>query len=314
MQSIARRAGPWALAGSLVFAAGCATRSADIHPRPTDPAAYAGWTCERLADEIDTVQQRAADVAYAVDARVGNNMIALGVGVTVFWPALLAMRPVGLEADELAMLKGRFEAMRQVSARRGCGADEPALLVAALAQRPLAPGDRLVYEERSGRHGGVHELGMRVAALGSDRIEFALDRDGRVLSQRWHQDLAGNTLSDGTPALVGWQRLLPARLELGQVVAGELSTAQSPAGAARVRGQVVAIGPQRIGERVFDVAVIELFGDAPAAAGEPGASARLDGVMAVDRRSGVLLRLELRCENSRFSLRRRLLRVETASH
>lgn len=313
MQSLARRAGPWALACSLALVAGCATRSADIRPRPTDPAAYAGWTCERLAEEIDTVQQRAADVAYAVDARVGNNMIALGVGVTVFWPALLAMRPVGLEADELALLKGRFEAMRQVSARRGCAVDDPAMLVASRTSRPLAPGDRLVYEERTGSPGGVHELGMRVAALRADRIEFALDRDGHVLPQRWQQDRVGNALTDSAPALVGWQRLLQPRLELGQVIAGELSSTHAPAGAARVRGQVVAIGPQRVGDRVFDAAVIELFGDAPAVAGEPGASARLDGVMAVDRHSGVLLRLELRCDNSRFALRRRLLRVETAS-
>jgi hypothetical protein len=32
--------------------------------------------------------------------------------------------------------------------------------------------------------------------------------------------------------------------------------------------------------------------------------------MAVDRSSGLLLRLELRCANPEFSLRRRLMRVE----
>jgi hypothetical protein len=41
-------------------------------------------------------------------------------------------------------------------------------------------------------------------------------------------------------------------------------------------------------------------------------STRLDGVMAVDRRSGLLLRLELRCANPSFALRRRLVRVEQA--
>ena len=38
----------------------------------------------------------------AVDERAGNNILALGVGVAVFWPALFAMRPAGLEAAELA--------------------------------------------------------------------------------------------------------------------------------------------------------------------------------------------------------------------
>ena len=67
--------------------AACASRSVEVAPKPTDPAAYVTWDCDRLHDEIDAVQFRAADVAYAVDARAGNNLIALGLGVTVFWPA-----------------------------------------------------------------------------------------------------------------------------------------------------------------------------------------------------------------------------------
>jgi hypothetical protein len=53
--------------------------------------------------------------------------------------------------------------------------------------------------------------------------------------------------------------------------------------------------------------VIELFGDA--SLGE-GASTRLDGVMVVDRKSGVLLRLELRSGSAAYALRRTLMRIE----
>ena len=91
------------------------------------------------------MQQRAADVAYAVDTRAGHNMIALGNGVTVFWPALLAMRPDGSEAAQLAMLKARFEAMQVAASRHRCEA-----LLASAGQRdaelPVALGDRLVYD------------------------------------------------------------------------------------------------------------------------------------------------------------------------
>jgi hypothetical protein len=52
--------------------------------------------------------------------------------------------------------------------------------------------------------------------------------------------------------------------------------------------------------------VIELFGDVPMA----DHSTRLDGVMVVDRKSGVLLRLELRGGNPEFALRRTLTRIE----
>ena len=307
MFSDARVSGPWLACGVLALLAGCASPPG---PKPDEPAAYAAWNCDQLADAIDAVQQRAADVAYAVDARVGNNMIALGQGVAVFWPALMAMRPDGSEAIELAALKGRFEAMRFMADRRRCAAQE-AGAPAATRLMPVELGDRLVYENRPGHRGAAHELGMRVSALRRDQLEFILDLDGRALPQRWQQDLAGNpTMAAArTDHLLGWQRLLRRDLQLGQVLAGELDSPHEAVGAARVRGQVVAIGPQRIDDRVFDVAVIELFGDVPTNDG----STRLNGVMSVDRRSGVLLRLELRCENASYALRRRLVRVEASA-
>lgn len=297
--------------------AGCATRSADVAPRPADPEAYAGWGCERLRGEIDQVQARAADVAYAVDARVGNNMIALGVGVIVFWPALLAMRPDGDEAVELATLKGRYEALRVVSERQGCatGPGRPAADVAAGAW-PLAVGERLVYEQRIGGREGVQRLAMRLLSVPPrGGMEFALELDGQALPGTWRQDAYGNPELEGRAPQIGWRRLLRPQLQLGQVLAGELAAAGEAHPAARVRGQVVALGPQVMNGRSFDVAVIELFGDAPQVGPTretAGTSTRIDGVMAVDRRSGLLLRLELRSSNPEFALTRRLLRVETA--
>ena len=72
---------------------------------------------------------------------------------------------------------------------------------------------------------------------------------------------------------------------------------------------MIALGVQTGLGRAFDAAVIELYGDAPLA----DYSTRLEGVMVVDRKSGVLLRLELRSGSPEFSLRRVLLRVEPAA-
>ena len=300
----------------VALLAGCATRSGEVAPRATDPTAYAGWDCTRLHDEIDSVQQRAADVAYAVDSRVGNNMIALGLGVTVFWPALLAMRPDGLEATELADLKGRFEALRSMAERQSCPPPGEGMAAQRQASLPVVLGERLVYEERTTAGAPVHLLGMQVTALRRDQIEFQVDLDGKAYATAWRQDLAGNPVLESRAPLLGWRRLLKPDLTLGQVLYGELAAAEQVHAAARVRGQVVATGPQTIAGRSFDVAVIELFGEAPSAASGVGGldqtSTRLDGVMAVDRRNGLLLRLELRSGNPEFSLRRRLLRVEAA--
>ncbi len=175
------------------------------------------------------------------------------------------------------------------------------------ATLPLVCGERLGYGERVPWRGAPQELGMRVRSLKRDQIEFAVDLAGQPMPGLWRQDLAGNPQLEGRTPLIAWQRLLKPDLQLGQVLVGDLHAADDQGLPAKLRGQVVAQGVQTVAARAFDVAVIELFGDAPS--GESG-STRIDGVMAVDRRSGLLLRLELRCANAAFSLRRRLMRVE----
>jgi hypothetical protein len=298
-----------ALAAAL--AVGCATRSGNVKPEPVSPADFAGWRCDALADEADRVQQRAADVAYAVDAHVGNNVIALSLGVTVFWPALLAMRPDGPDAAELARLKGRFEALREAAVSQGCPSADtlPAAVAAGL---PLAVGERLVYEERSGPRGPAREVGLTLEALKRGHLEFALDVAGQPASRPWQQDAAGNPAGAQGSGMLYWSRLLRRDLELGDVVSGTVHEAEGAAG--RLRGQVIATGVQTRYGRPFDAAVVELFGDVPTAQPFPGASStRVDGVMVVDRKSGVLLRLELNSANPEFSVRRTLVRIEPAS-
>ncbi|MEP7280805.1 MAG: hypothetical protein ABI696_02405 [Rubrivivax sp.] len=296
----------FAVAGVVAFAAaGCASRSVNVAPLATDSAEFLGWTCPRIQDEIDVVQVRAVDVAWDVDERVGGNMIALGIGVTVFWPALLAMRSDGPEASELARLKGRFEALQIAARQRRCPPPPDSLSPERAAALPLRAGERLLYEERRGVRDPLGEIALRLVALRRNEFDFVLEAEGR--SGTWRQDLAGNIVEAPAGALL-WRRLLRPPLALGEVVAGELSISGDPTLRARMRGQVVAVGPQRVAGRVFEGVVIELFGEAPL--GE--LSTRVEGVIVVDRSSGVLLRLDLRSAQPAFRLQRRLVRVETA--
>lgn len=287
---------------------GCATRAVDVEPLPTSAAEFALWDCARIDDELDAVQQRAADLAYDVDQRVGNNIVALGVGVAVFWPALLALRPDGLEARDLARLKGRFEALRTAAGERGCpppAADLPAERAATL---PVAVGERLVYEDRIGTRQvttTTTTTTLQLLALRRDEVEFRLQQPGG--GQPWRQDRAGNVTRapDGSFA---WPRLLRHAPALGQVVSGDIVLVGDPLARARVRGQVVAIGPQWLDGRRFEAVVIELFGDAQ----RGDDSRRLDGAIVIDRHSGTLLRLDLDSAMPGFQLQRRLVRVDAA--
>ncbi len=292
------------LATSLLV--GCATRSVDVKPMPASPADFAGWSCTRIDDELDRVQQRAADVAYSVDERAGNNILALGLGVTVFWPAMLAMRPDGLEAADLARLKGRDEALRAAAGAQACSPVGLHLAAARAAGLPVGLGDRLVYEDRRSPRLAATEWSLRLAGLRRNELEFALDgADGDGV---WQQDLAGN-VTLAPRGWLQWAHLLRSELVLGQVVSGDIVIVGDPLARARMRGQVVALGPQTLAGRRFDVAVIELFGDATL--GE--SFTRVDGAIAVDRQSGVLLRLDLRCAKPAFNVQRRLTQVLPAT-
>lgn len=294
-----------ALALVAAVLAGCATRSADVKPLPADPADFMPWSCARIHDEIDLVQQRAVDVAWTVDQRLGQHVVALGLGLTVFWPALLAMQPDGADAEALAQLKGRFEALQAAAQRKGCPPPPAELAPERVAAMPVLPGERLVYEERGGVREPLQGLALTIVALRRNEIEFRLENHDAPAG--WRQDLAGNVIEAPDGALM-WRRLLRQPLVLGDVLAGDIGIGGDELARARVRGQVVAVGPQRIAGRAFDAAVIELFGDVP----QGDVSTRLDGVIVVDRASGVLLRLDLRSAEPRFRLQRRLVRVERA--
>lgn len=284
---------------------GCATRAADVQPLATNPAEFQTWSCTRMHDEMDRVQQRAVELSWIVDERAGQHVVALGIGLMVFWPALLAMRPDGEDSAELAHLKGRFEALQSAAQRNGCPPPSSEMAPDRAASMPVLPGERMVYEERATSRDALRTFTMTMTTLRRDEIEFATDAPG-VLTV-WRQDLAGNVL-EAPPGVIVWQRLLQPKMALGDVLAGHLQVSGDPLLRARVRGQVVAVGPQAIAGRPFDVAVIELFGDVPR--GET--STRLDGAMVVDRHSGLMLRLDLRSAQPLFQLQRRLVRVEAA--
>jgi hypothetical protein len=289
-----------------LLAGGCATRSGDVRPMQTNPADFAGWDCERLDVETLRVQRRAAEVAYAVDERASSNIVALGVGLTVFWPALLTMRQPGVEAEELARLKGRFDVLQAVAVGRQCPVAGPDLPARQALQLPVALGERLVYEERGDPRRASREFSLRLDALRRELLEFSAEGLPEGSGLRWVQDFAGN-VKVAPAGTLHWPHLLRLDLALGQVVAGDLTLPEDPGVRARLRGQVVAVGPQTIAARRFDAAVIELFGDAQR--GER--STRVDGVLVVDRASGVLLRLELSSAQADFNLQRRLIRLES---
>lgn len=289
------------------------------------PADFATWTCAAIHDEHEAVQRQAAGIAYGQDESALAGLSALGSGFAVHWPTLVALRPSGMDARDLQRLKARLDALQAAAATPRCAGALPPV-AQPLPGWPVLEQDRLVYEDRRGQKPAVEwELRLasreaqgwtlqgdeprpRVLAASPDAPAVPVAPGAGIGSSLWQGDRAGNLLQGPDGALV-WPLLLRPDLGLGQVTAGDMLVTGDPQARARLRGQLVAVGQQPFGDRRFDAALIELFGDAPN--GE--AYTRVEGVIVIDRRSGLLLRLDLRSAHPAFNLQRRLLRVEPAA-
>jgi len=99
----------------------CASNSSDIAAAYVSPTSYASFACPQLREEASRVSSRAALAMGTQDQRATNDKVAMGVGLVVFWPALLFTKGDGASAAEVARLKGEMEAIEQASIQKRCG-------------------------------------------------------------------------------------------------------------------------------------------------------------------------------------------------
>lgn len=114
-----RRIGVGLACGLLV--SGCASTSERIGASYVSPLTYESYDCEQILAERERIATRVHDVAGAQNRQAKNEQIATGVGLVLFWPALFML--VGPDRrEELANLKGQYEALEQASTKKRCDA------------------------------------------------------------------------------------------------------------------------------------------------------------------------------------------------
>jgi hypothetical protein len=112
-----------ALGVSPFLLGGCASSSDDIAAAYISPLAYDNYTCPQLAGEMQRISARVNQVTGSVDDRATNDKIAMGVGLVIFWPALFMLKGNGPQQQELATLKGEYDAVNQASIKNNCGSN-----------------------------------------------------------------------------------------------------------------------------------------------------------------------------------------------
>jgi len=113
---------PLAAAIAVAMAlASCAKDANQVGASYISPITYQSYTCPQLAEEAQRVSARAAETAGVQDQKATNDKVAVGVGLIIFWPALLFAKGNDENTAELARLKGQMDAIEQVSIQKRCG-------------------------------------------------------------------------------------------------------------------------------------------------------------------------------------------------
>ncbi len=123
-----------ALAIALPMLAGCfnlATRPAEITGTYTSPLQYAQYTCDQLASEVASLARRENALVAAQNQRRKSGK------VQAFW--LGYGTGDGIEASELASVRGEKEAARAAMDQKHCATAAYATPAAGTAQPVAAP-------------------------------------------------------------------------------------------------------------------------------------------------------------------------------
>ena len=111
----------WAVVACGVAVAGCAKDADQVGATYFSPVLYENYTCPQLAEEAQRVSSHAAQASGVQDQKATNDKVAMGVGLVIFWPALLFTKGNDENTAELARLKGQMDAIEQAAIKKRCG-------------------------------------------------------------------------------------------------------------------------------------------------------------------------------------------------
>lgn len=104
---------------ALSFLSACAQKSENIQASYVSPLQYNSYSCPQIEQEIARVSRKVSEISGVQDKQANKDAAALGVGLVIFWPALFFM--IGSDKkEELARLKGEYDALEQSAIQKNC--------------------------------------------------------------------------------------------------------------------------------------------------------------------------------------------------
>lgn len=98
---------------------GCATRPENISGAYVSPLTYQNYDCEQIRSELARVSRKVAELTGSQRKAANRDAVAMGVGLVIFWPALFFLMGSD-KKEELARLKGEYEALQEAAIQKKC--------------------------------------------------------------------------------------------------------------------------------------------------------------------------------------------------
>ena len=105
--------------------AGCATSPSEIPAADVSPLQYKDYDCDDIANELERIARKMNTAYMQLDKKASNDTAQAAFGI-LFWPTFFFLEGGdGPQAAEYSVLKGKFDALEQVSIKKKCGIDFP---------------------------------------------------------------------------------------------------------------------------------------------------------------------------------------------
>ncbi len=100
-------------------AAGCSSSPEKISAAYVSPIQYSPYDCDQIGMELIRVNRKVVEVSGVQKKAADRDALAMGVGLLLFWPALFILAGSD-HSDELARLKGEYEALETAAIQKKC--------------------------------------------------------------------------------------------------------------------------------------------------------------------------------------------------
>ncbi len=102
-----------------VFLASCATPPEKVSATYVSPLTYQDYSCDQVKGELQRVNRKIIEITGAQQKEANKDAVAMGVGLVLFWPALFFLMGDD-KKDELARLKGEYDALETAAIKKDC--------------------------------------------------------------------------------------------------------------------------------------------------------------------------------------------------